>query len=84
MARVDLSIIMPAFNEGDALKVTLPELHNYLKSLPYSFELIVGDDGSTDDTKQVVTAFAKKHKNVRYVGYPVNKGKGHALSIAFA
>ena len=83
MARVDISIVMPAFNEGDALNETLPELYNYLKSLSSSFEIIIGDDGSTDNTKQIVTAFAKKHKNVRYVGYPVNQGKGHALSMAF-
>lgn len=77
-----LSVIIPAYNEAETLKKTIPELHSYLKSLKMKFELIVADDGSTDDTKKVVSA-AKKLKGVVYAGYPTNKGKGATLTNAF-
>jgi len=78
-----LSVIVPAYNEADTLKKTIPELHSYLKSLKMTFELIVADDGSTDDTRMTVSALAKKHKNIIYTGYHANKGKGATLTNAF-
>ena len=76
------SIIVPSYNEADTLKHTLPELYTYLKTLG-PFELIVGNDGSKDKTEQVIREFTKMHKNVQYVGYAQNKGKGAILTECF-
>ncbi len=81
---VQLSVIVPAWNEAEVLKQTLPELHAYLKTLSYTFELLVADDGSTDNTHQVVESLRKKLPGLHHVGYKVNKGKGGTLNHAFS
>ncbi|MBI4151162.1 glycosyltransferase [Candidatus Woesearchaeota archaeon] len=81
---VQLSVIVPAWNEAEVLQHTLPELHAYLKTLPYTFELIVADDGSTDHTKNVVEHLRKKLPGLHHVGYKTNKGKGGTLNHAFS
>jgi glycosyltransferase involved in cell wall biosynthesis len=84
MADPQLSVIVPAWNEADILKRTLPELHAYLKTLPYTFELIVADDGSTDHTQATVEGLRKKLPGLHHVGYKVNRGKGGTLNHAFS
>jgi glycosyltransferase involved in cell wall biosynthesis len=80
---VQLSVIVPSYNEALTLKHTLPELYRYLRTLPWTFELIIGDDGSRDETAAVAAAFAKGKKNVVLVGYAKNRGKGGILSACF-
>lgn len=80
----ELSVVVPAWNEEVLLKRTLPELYGYLQSLGKTFELIPVNDGSSDATASVMTAFAKQHKHVKVVSYENNKGKGGALSAGFA
>lgn len=78
-----LSVIVPSYNEAKTLYRTLPELYTYLRMLPWSFELIVGNDGSTDNTADVVREFAKGKKNVQLVTYQKNRGKGAVLTTCF-
>jgi len=78
-----LSVIVPSYNEAEILKRTLPELYAYLKTLPWDFELIVGNDGSKDATESTIKNFAKGKRNVRYVGYAQNRGKGAILTECF-
>lgn len=80
---MNISVIVPSYNEAETLKRTLPELYSYLKTLPWKFELIVGNDGSKDNTVQVIRDFAKTHKTVQYIGYASNRGKGAILTECF-
>ena len=48
---MDLSIVMPAFNEEKGIGQTLEEIQNVLSGLPIDFEIIVIDDGSSDGTR---------------------------------
>ena len=52
---ISLSIIFPTLNEGDNLKYLIPEFVNVLRGINFeNYELIIIDDGSTDNTKEVV------------------------------
>ncbi|HSU73055.1 MAG TPA: glycosyltransferase [Candidatus Binatia bacterium] len=80
---MQLSVIVPSYNEAKTLQRTLPELYAYLRTLPWSFEIIVGNDGSTDNTGEVVRVFSKGRKNIRLVSYAKNRGKGGILTECF-
>ena len=77
-----VSIIMPVYNEGaavvDGIQSAIKRFEALLSS---SFELIVVDDGSTDDTRAALRTI--KDERVTVVGYPVNSGKGGAQLFAF-
>ncbi|MBT3605221.1 MAG: glycosyltransferase family 2 protein [Candidatus Latescibacteria bacterium] len=74
-----LSLVLPAYNEASRIDLTLTKTISYLNSQPYSWELIVVDDGSSDQTVDLVEAFALEHPNIRIVSVVPNRGKGHAL-----
>ncbi len=73
----ELSIIVPAFNEARRLARTLPRIVAYGTSRGAPFEVIVVDDGSSDDTLQFTRDFASEH--VRAEALPTNRGKGAAV-----
>lgn len=74
-----LSVIVPAYNEERRLPPTLIEMIDYLDEQKYSYEIIVVDDGSTDQTSQVVEKFEKIRSQVRLIKLAKNRGKGHAV-----
>jgi dolichyl-phosphate beta-glucosyltransferase len=80
---IDLSIVVPAYNEADRLPATLARIAEYLGQQTYSYELIVVDDGSHDNTRGVVEAFAAEHSWARLETYPDgrNRGKGAAVRV---
>jgi glycosyltransferase involved in cell wall biosynthesis len=69
--RVRTTVVLPAFNEGAALPHVLDELGEYLDS---SYEVLVVDDGSTDNTSDVAEGYP-----VRLVQHASNRGKGVAI-----
>jgi len=50
---IDLSVVVPAYNESDRIPSTLRRLREYLAAQPYTSEIVVVDDGSRDDTAAV-------------------------------
>lgn len=75
-----VSVIVPAYNEGVVLEHCLDSL--LATSYPRT-EIIVVDDGSTDDTAEVLAAVARRHPRIRAVTQP-NAGKGAALNHGVA
>jgi dolichyl-phosphate beta-glucosyltransferase len=73
---LDLSVIIPAYNEEARLPKTLDSIIAYLRSQPYRAEIIVVNDGSSDRTSEVVNAWAQNHPGLRMLTKPVNRGKG--------
>jgi glycosyltransferase involved in cell wall biosynthesis len=77
---MELTVIVPAYNEGQRILRNLLQTADVLRSFSTSWELIAVDDGSTDDTYTEATR-AKAHiPELRILSYPKNRGKGYALS----
>jgi dolichyl-phosphate beta-glucosyltransferase len=74
-----ISIIIPAYNEERRIGESLLTINYYLARTDLDYEIIVVDDGSTDDTKQIVTCYYPEITNFKIISYAINKGKGYAL-----
>ncbi|MBA3830894.1 MAG: glycosyltransferase family 2 protein [Chthoniobacterales bacterium] len=81
METPSLALVVPAFNEAERLRQTLPTMLTYLQTHRPTSELLVVDDGSTDETARVAEAIFAKHQGVaaRLLRSPRNRGKGHAV-----
>ncbi len=75
-----LSCVIPAFNEARNLNVLIPDILNTLLRLSPQAELIVVDDGSTDNTASVMQAIAKVYPQLVYLRLSRNFGKEPALT----
>lgn len=77
----DLSIIIPAYNEETLIAGTLEGLRTYLATRPETFEIIVVDDGSHDDTVQSVRVWHQSHSDVilHLLVNERNMGKGFSI-----
>lgn len=80
---MDLSIIVPLFNEEESL----PELCNWIKRVAdfnnYSYEIILVDDGSTDNSWQVIETLSAKNASIKGIKFQRNHGKSAALNEGF-
>jgi len=75
-----LSVIIPAFNEAERLPSTLEEAYGWLtEQLADSFEIIVVDDGSSDETVAKTRAMIATHPRLKLLVQPQNRGKGAAV-----
>jgi len=74
----DLSVVVPCYNEAETVVATIERLLN----LPFVFEIVVVDDGSTDSSAELVEQI--RHERMRFIRQPVNRGKGAALRRGFA
>lgn len=76
---IELSVIIPAYNEESRLPTTLESVYQFLSKRGRSFEIVVVDDGSHDNTSDLVLEFGKEHPEVRLLAYQPNRGKGYAV-----
>lgn len=75
-----LSIVIPAYNEAKRLPRTLEQIYAYLQQRFWEpAEVIVVDDGSTDETAQIVLEFARRVPSVQLLQNPGNRGKGYSV-----
>lgn len=85
MAQVEegISVVIPAHNEGSIIYKMVLETARVLDELNLEYELIIVDDGSTDDTPLAIEQVAKELSNVRTITLRENQGKGNALRRGF-
>ncbi|RZK41432.1 MAG: glycosyltransferase family 2 protein [Hymenobacter sp.] len=77
-----LSFLIPAYNESARLGATLGQVLAYLHEQPYASEVLVIDDGSTDNTVAVAEEYFATHQGqvaTRVLSYAPNRGKGYAV-----
>jgi dolichyl-phosphate beta-glucosyltransferase len=74
-----ISIIIPCYNESQRIWTTLIKINAFLPACFKDFEIIVVNDGSSDDTEAVVLKAEKQIPAIKYLGYEVNQGKGYAI-----
>jgi len=75
----DLSIVIPAYNEGPRLGPTVREIVSYCRQHRGAFEVIVVDDGSLDDTSAVTRRLSEEFQELRLIRLAANHGKGYAV-----
>ncbi len=81
---MELSIISPMYNEEDNVESTVHEIRCILAKYDKPWELILVNDGSTDNTLAVASRIAEQYENVSVVSYNLNRGRGYALRTGFA
>ena len=74
MSALTVSVVVPAYNEAEAIGPVMADLHAELKKRGLAFEIIVVDDGSSDGTARAVDP-----AHARVISHPANGGYGRAL-----
>ncbi len=78
-----LSLLIPAYNEALRIGETIRESVRALELIGCEYEIIIVDDGSTDDTPSEIENIARHYDSVKYVFLPENMGKGNAVKRGF-
>jgi len=78
-----VSVVVPVFNESENIASTVQAIEEVLSKNSKSFEIVLVNDGSTDDTPARIAAIAAEDERVKPAGYPVNAGRGKALRTGF-
>ncbi|MCB4808727.1 glycosyltransferase [Tamlana sp. 62-3] len=75
-----LSLIIPVYNASTFVLKTIKEVSNWQKSIDYSVEIIMVNDGSPDNSKTIIENFIVQNNSpIKLVSYSKNKGKGYAV-----
>ncbi len=75
-----VSVVIPVYNEGKKVLQDIVEAERFFSERRIDLELIVVDDGSRDDTRQVLEKAGRaQFPDLQILSYPENKGKGHAV-----
>ncbi len=82
LGRNSVSLVLPALNEGEVIGHVVETARAALERLTDDFEVIIVDDGSSDDTGRVLDGLAGG--GIRVIHFPENRGYGHALRAGFA
>ncbi|MBK9630249.1 MAG: glycosyltransferase family 2 protein [Saprospiraceae bacterium] len=81
---MDLSIVVPAFNEEESLPELLSWIRRVIDPLQWTYEVIIIDDGSTDRTWNVIQILSQEHGPlIKGIRFRRNYGKSAALNTAF-
>ena len=79
MGSYTYSIIIPAYNESQRISASLDKILAYIADQKWGAEVIVVNDGSRDNTAEIVREYAKTHSMVRLIENPGNRGKGYTV-----
>lgn len=74
-----LSVVIPAYNESHRIGETLKSIHNFLHRQTFEYEILVVNDGSRDNTSEVVNNLVSTVKNLRLIDNRENHGKGYVV-----
>lgn len=83
MSSERISLVLPAFNEADGIGEAVAEAHECLAGMGYEFEILVVDDGSSDETATIVAELSAIWPRVRLIEHLQNLGYGAALRTGF-
>ena len=81
--KLDISIIIPIFNEKESLVELTKKIELVMKKHKYNYEVYYIDDGSKDKSWELIKTISKKNKNIKGVQFTRNYGKSAALNTAF-
>ncbi len=79
MEPLSYSIVIPAYNESDRLQNSLQKIVAFLDEQKWSAEVLVVNDGSRDNTAEIIRQFAAQYPFIRLIENPGNRGKGYSV-----
>ena len=78
-----ISIIVPCYNEQEALPIFCERTIAILQSMKISYEILFIDDGSKDETKEILKKVAQNNNQIYYLSFSKNFGKEAAMYAGF-
>jgi glycosyltransferase involved in cell wall biosynthesis len=80
---LDLSVVLPVYNEAESLPSVIPEISSVLLGLECSYEILAIDDGSTDASLEVLRQLQKHEPHLRVIAFRRNFGQTAAFTAGF-
>ena len=80
---MDISVIIPLLNESDSLSELHSSLKKVMTSNQFTYEVIFIDDGSSDDSWDVINKISKENQYIKGIRFLKNYGKSQALHVGF-
>ena len=80
---MDLSIVIPLYNEDESIDELHSKIVSSLSNSSLNYEIIFIDDGSSDNSWNIIKDFTKRVNNTRAIRFLTNYGKSMALSAGF-
>lgn len=77
--KIELSIVVPAYNEANRIGPFLKNILDFSMANLENYEIIIVNDGSTDNTEDVIKKLINGRNDVQLIRYSPNKGKGEAV-----
>ncbi len=74
-----ISIIAPMYNEEAAIDIFFAEMRKFLAECPYQYEIVCVNDGSKDNTLDILKKYAEEDNRIKVVSFSRNFGKERAL-----
>jgi glycosyltransferase involved in cell wall biosynthesis len=76
---IEISVVVPVFNEEENLPVLIPTLVEVLNRIGLPYEMIFVDDGSSDGSRRVLKEMVSQYSSLRVIGFKENRGLSAAL-----
>ena len=80
---MDLSIVIPLYNEDESLRELCDWIARVINANNYSYEVLLLDDGSSDNSWTVIEQISSANKNIKGIRLRRNYGKSAALNVGF-
>src|SRR5579862_4184650 len=81
---MDLSVVIPCYNEAPHLRASVAALAETLDGTRYDYEIVFVDDCSQDDTRALLIDICREYPRCRYIFHEHNRGRGGAFKTGFA
>ena len=81
---MQISIVLPLLNERESLIELTDSIVNVMRSYDFSYEIIFIDDGSSDNSWEIIQQISQSNENVKAIKFQNNYGKSQALHVGFA
>ena len=83
MANIQISVVISLLNEEESLKELMDWIHKVMTEHNFSYEVIFVDDGSTDNSWQIITELSQQYEQVKAIKFRRNYGKSAGLYKGF-
>jgi len=77
--QIEISVVVPVFNEEENLPILLPRLAEILEGIGLPYEMIFVDDGSVDRSRRILKDMVSRYPSLRMIGFKENSGLSAAL-----